>query len=119
MLLPECVGAIFAVAAAYFGVRVLIRYLEWSAERSAELEQFAGRVAHDIRSPLGSVRLLSRIVQTNKDIDSKTRGLLERVGRTMQNVRQLIDDLLVFATAGGHIVPGEWGGNGKQAFVTS
>ena len=108
-LLPEFVGAFFALASAYFGVRVLVRYLAWSAERSAELEQFAGRVAHDIRSPLGSVSLTLDIVKGNKDIDSKTRDLLARVARTMEHVKQLIDDLLVFATAGGHIVPGEWG----------
>jgi signal transduction histidine kinase len=108
-LIPEIVGAFFAVAAAYFGVRVLVRYLAWSEERSAELENFAGRVAHDIRSPLGSVSLTLELVQKNKDIDLKTRDLLGRVGRTMDRVKQLIDDLLVFATAGGNIVPGDWG----------
>jgi hypothetical protein len=52
-IVPELLGALFAVAASYFGVRVLVRYLAWAAERSAELEQFAGRVAHDIRSRRG------------------------------------------------------------------
>jgi signal transduction histidine kinase len=106
---PELLGAFFAIAVAYFGVRVLVRYLEWSAERSEELEHFAGRVAHDIRSPLGSVSLTLEIVQRNKAIDSKTRDLLTRVGRTMEHVKQLIDDLLVFATSGGHMVPGQGG----------
>jgi signal transduction histidine kinase len=106
-LFPEVLGVLFAVAAAYFGVRVVVRYLQWSAERSAELEYFAGRVAHDIRSPLGSVSLTLAIVEKSKDIDSRTRGLLVRVGRTMEHVKQLIDDLLVFASAGGYIVPGE------------
>jgi signal transduction histidine kinase len=108
-LIPEFVGVFFAIAAAYFGVRVLIRYLRWSAERSAELEQFAGRVAHDIRSPLGSVSIALDVMQKSKDTDSKTRDLLARAARTMQHIKQLIDDLLVFATAGGLIVPGEWG----------
>jgi signal transduction histidine kinase len=108
-LMPEFVAAFFAIALAYFGVRVLARYLAWSAERSVELEQFAGRVAHDIRSPLGSVSLTLDIVQRNKDTDSKTRELLGRVARTMEHVKQLIDDLLVFATAGGYMVPGEGG----------
>jgi signal transduction histidine kinase len=108
-LLPELVGSFFAVLAAYFGVRVLVRYLEWSAERSAELEQFAGRVAHDIRSPIGSASLALEIAQKGKDVDTRTRELLARVARTMDRVRQLVDDLLVFATAGGYIVPGEWG----------
>jgi signal transduction histidine kinase len=108
-LIPEFVGAFFAVAAAYFGVRVLVRYLRWSAEQSAELEQFAGRVAHDIRSPLGSLSIALEVMEKRKDTDSKTRDLLARAARTMQHIRQLIDDLLVFATAGGYLVPGEWG----------
>jgi signal transduction histidine kinase len=108
-LLPEVVGAFFAVAAAYFGVRVLARYLAWSAARSAELEQFAGRVAHDIRSPLGSVSLTLELVKKRERFDARTQELLDRVTRTMENVKRLIDDLLVFATAGGHLVPGEGG----------
>jgi signal transduction histidine kinase len=108
-LLPEFVGAFFALALAYFGVRIVARYLSWSAVRSAELEQFAGRVAHDIRSPVGSVSLTLELVQKNKDIDSRTRELLGRVARSMEHIKQLIDDLLVFATAGGYIVPGAGG----------
>jgi signal transduction histidine kinase len=108
-LLPEIVGAFFAIASAYLGVRVLVRYLAWSSERSAELEQFAGRVAHDIRSPLGSVSLTLELMDRNKDVDSKTRELLARVARTLDRVKLLIDELLVFATAGGHLVPGEGG----------
>ena len=109
-LLPELIGAIFAVAAAGFGVRLLTQYLAWARERSGELEQFAGRVAHDIRSPLGSASLALEIAQRGKDFDPKTRDLLGRVSRTMQRIGQLVDGLLVFATSGGYIVPGTTGG---------
>jgi signal transduction histidine kinase len=108
-LLPELMGMLFAVAASYFGVRVLVRYLAWAAERSAELEEFAGRVAHDIRSPLGSVSLAVDLARRSKDIDPKMQDLLARVTATIQRVGKLIDGLLVFASAGGYIVPGEWG----------
>jgi signal transduction histidine kinase len=103
-LWPELVGALFAIAAAYFGVRVLVRYLDWAAERSAELERFAGRVAHDIRSPLGSASLTLALVKQRTDVDPKTQELLARVARAMDHVRQLVDDLLVFATTGGYFV---------------
>jgi signal transduction histidine kinase len=108
-ILPELMGILFAVATSYFGVRVLVRYLAWAAERSAELEQFAGRVAHDIRSPLGSVSLAVEVARRRKDIDPKMQDLLARVTATIQRVGKLIDGLLVFASAGGYIVPGEWG----------
>ena len=108
-LLPELAGSFFALAAACFGVRLLIRYLAWAAERSAELEHFAGRVAHDIRSPLGSASLAIELVQRRPDIDCKTGELLARVNRSMQRVAKLVDGLLVFATSGGYIVPGVLG----------
>jgi signal transduction histidine kinase len=108
-LLPELLGVFFAIAAAYFGVRLLVQYLAWAAERSEELELFAGRVAHDIRSPLGSASLALEVAQRGRDIDSKTRELLARVGRTMQRIAKLVDGLLVFATSGGYIVPGTLG----------
>jgi signal transduction histidine kinase len=107
--LPDVVAAFFAVAAAYFGVRLLSQYLAWAAGRSAELEHFAGRVAHDIRSPLGSVSLTLDHVQRGKDVDSKTRELLARVSRTMERIAKLVDGLLVFASTGGYIVPGMLG----------
>ena len=109
--LPELVGAFFAIAAAYFGVRLLAQYLAWAAARSAELEEFAGRlVAHDIfASPLGSASLALEIVQRGKDVDSKTRELLARASRTMERIAKLVDGLLVFASTGGYIVPGMLG----------
>jgi len=105
-LLPEIVGALFAVVAAWFGVRLLAQYLAWAAERSAELEGFAGRVAHDIRSPLGGAMLALSLAQRGKDVDEKTRELLARVGGAMERIAKLVDGLLVFATSGGYIVPG-------------
>jgi signal transduction histidine kinase len=109
-LLPELIGALFAIAAAYFGVRLLTQYLAWARERSGELEQFAGRVAHDIRSPLGSAALALDIAQRGKAFDPATREMLTRVSRTMQRIGELVDGLLVFATSGGYIVPGTLAG---------
>lgn len=108
-ILPELLGSFFAVAAAYFGVRVLVRYLAWASERSAELEQFAGRVAHDIRSPLGSVSFAVELARRRTDLDPKIQELLTRVTATVRRVGELIDGLLVFASSGGYIVPGASG----------
>jgi signal transduction histidine kinase len=108
-LLPEILGACFAATAAYFGVRLLLQYLRWARERSAELEQFAGRVAHDIRSPLGSASLALEIAQRAESLEPRTRDLLVRASGTMQRIAKLVDGLLVFATSGGYMVPGHVG----------
>jgi signal transduction histidine kinase len=108
-LWPEITGVIFAIIAAYCGIRLLRQYLRWAAERSSELEQFAGRVAHDIRSPLGSASLALELAQQEPGIDPRTRALLARVRGTMERMAKLVDGLLVFASSGGYIIPGMFG----------
>lgn len=99
-LLPDFVSASLACVASFFGVRLVRRYLEVSRERATELEQFVGRVSHDIRGPLGAVSLGLELALRTKELDAETRALLERGTRTLQRVAQLVDGLLVFATSG-------------------
>lgn len=99
-LLPDVVSACLALAAAYFVIRVVRRYWALSEERSADLEHFAGRVAHDIRSPLGSVSLSVELAKRSPGLDPKARASLDRAVRTLQRVGQLVDGLLLFAVAG-------------------
>ncbi len=67
--------------------------------RIADLEHFAGRVAHDIRSPLASVNLAVDLARRRPE-DPKAQTALERASKTLQRVGTLIEGLLVFATAG-------------------
>lgn len=75
-------------------------------QRADELEQFAGRVAHDIRNPIAaavmSLDAVKRVSGGNKKID-------DRVERGVSNLRRaslLLDGLLAFARAGAHPAPG-------------
>jgi signal transduction histidine kinase len=68
--------------------------------RASDLEHFAGRVAHDIRSPLACVSLALDTAKRGS-VDAETaRVALERGTRTIQRIGQLVDGLLVFARAG-------------------
>jgi signal transduction histidine kinase len=63
-------------------------------ERNRELDAFAGRVAHDIRGPLGSIslataRLTPKVPQERKSTDILRRGV--------QRMEALVDDLLTLA----------------------
>jgi signal transduction histidine kinase len=94
------ISALLTVAAAYFVIRVVRRFWGLVGERLVELERFAGRVAHDIRSPLGSVTLALDMARRQPEVTPKTREYLDRGIRTIVRVGQLVDGLLVFAKAG-------------------
>ena len=68
------------------------------ADRIAELDQFAGRVAHDVLSPLGAVSTgLSLIARSS---DEAARGYIDRSQRALLRVQELVQGLLTFARSG-------------------
>lgn len=66
--------------------------------RASELEQFAGRVAHDILSPLGTVALALDVAEKVPP-DQRAR-ILGRGRAAVGRVKRLVDGLLSFARAG-------------------
>jgi len=68
--------------------------------RSDELEQFAGRVAHDILSPLSTVRLAIDRELRSRDDTVRNAEMLVRASRSVGRVQTIIDGLLLFAKAG-------------------
>jgi len=91
-------STILAIVAGAIMILVLHRFAELTEARVSEMEHFAGRVAHDIRSPLAALGLA--IEMTKRDPRASIeKGVLDRAGRTLQQVDQLVDGLLVFARA--------------------
>jgi signal transduction histidine kinase len=75
-------------------------YLRLLTERSAELEAFAGRVAHDLRDPLSSIALQVSAATGPHRPESDLALRFEAIGRQLKQMNQVIDDLLEFARAG-------------------
>jgi signal transduction histidine kinase len=92
--------ACFAALAAVLIARTYANQARLMELRVSDLELFAGRVAHDVRSPLTSVALALEFAKRASAIDERTRTALERGARTIQRVGQLVDGLLLFARAG-------------------
>ncbi len=68
------------------------------AARVNELDCFAGRVAHDVLSPLGTVATgLSLLSQST---DTRGRTYIERSQRALRRVQDLVEALLRFARSG-------------------
>jgi signal transduction histidine kinase len=76
------------------------REAELAAQNEA-LGQFAGRVAHDILSPLSTATLSLDLVRQSCEHDRAAVRALERGSGAIHRVHSLVDGLLAFARAGG------------------
>jgi signal transduction histidine kinase len=80
-------------------VRLLRERNELLSRRADELEQFAGRVAHDIRNPLGGIRFALATIKRNAQ-NEKVLASVARGDRSIERATHLLDGLLGFAQAG-------------------
>jgi signal transduction histidine kinase len=74
--------------------------------RSAELEQFAGRVAHDIRGPLSTARMAGELCLARSADQAAVRELATRIIRSLARADAITTGLLEFARAGARPDPG-------------
>jgi signal transduction histidine kinase len=66
--------------------------------RSGELEDFANRAAHDLKSPLRSIyNMVERITKNNTSSDQKTNTMLGIIEKSTKNLDDLVSGLLEFA----------------------
>lgn len=72
--------------------------------RAEELEQFAGRVAHDVLSPLATVGLALSVAQRNGSPAQQSAA--QRGSASLHRVRGIVDALLEFARSGARPEPG-------------
>jgi signal transduction histidine kinase len=78
---------------------LLERHRMLEAERASELEQFAGRVAHDILSPLSTVGLALELAR-RPGHDSERARFVDRGTKALNRVKRMVNGLLDFARAG-------------------
>jgi len=86
------------ILAAFLAIRLVQRYERSLCERAEDLEQFAGRVAHDLRGPL--VATQTALQQVRRLTSGPAREALHRGQHGLDRLRQLVEDLLEFARAG-------------------
>lgn len=74
--------------------------------RAAELDQFAARVAHDLKNPINTIAIGISLARERAEDPAAVRATLERSGHAIDRTRQIIDGLLAFARAAGQRAPG-------------
>ncbi len=108
------VWALLATAAG-LGAALLVRRHQrtseqvrrFERERAQELEQFAGRVAHDVVSPLGPVSVGVHFLARKLEGDPQAEGAVRVIRESLDRVGAIVDELLRFAQAGAKPVPHE------------
>ena len=70
-----------------------VRSLE---KANADLEAFAGRVAHDLRNPLVPILSGSQVIERS-DVDERVKRAAERIERSARRLSSMIDMLLDFS----------------------
>ena len=94
-------SVLLTILAAFLVTRFMRRYTRLMEQRADELELFAGRVAHDVLSPLGAASLaLSYLSEKGGIQDPRARRMLALGQRGIERTRLIADDLLEFASAG-------------------
>ena len=86
------------VLAGLLAIRIAHRYHRSLHDHADDLEQFAGRVAHDLRGPLAST--CAALHSAARLSSGRTREALDRGQHGLRRLRRLVDDLLEFARAG-------------------
>jgi signal transduction histidine kinase len=105
-------SVLLAAGATVLAFQTLRRHERLEAERNRlararadELEQFASRVAHDIKSPLGAVGLALQVARKGSDRE-RVESVTGRALTSLLRVQQIVDGLLDFAKAGARPEPG-------------
>jgi signal transduction histidine kinase len=110
------VGAIATAVISGLGAWVTVRrYSRFVERRADELEQFAGRIAHDVVSPLAGTKLAIGFSEKRVD-DEDTKTMLRRGSEALTRAQKIVEALLAFARAGAQANPDDRA-NGKQVVL--
>jgi signal transduction histidine kinase len=74
-----------------------VRFLD---EKNAELEAFAGRAAHDLRSPMNPIRGYTDLILEAPGLSENVAGMAQRIRRAVDRMTRVVDDMLALSTAG-------------------
>jgi signal transduction histidine kinase len=104
MLVCRIAGLLGLVAVGWWGFSRVAREEQQAnelgllARRNAELDAFAGRVAHDLRNPLGTILFTTE--QLAHTATPANQPMVDRLRRGSRRISTLIDDLLTLSRSG-------------------
>ena len=100
------VAGLLLIRSQALGHRALVRaHAEFHEARANEFEQFAGRVAHDIKNPLSAAHIAAHLA-LRRAHDGAQKEMIERILRALSRADTITIGLLDFARAGAQPEPG-------------
>jgi light-regulated signal transduction histidine kinase (bacteriophytochrome) len=87
----------FAVNRKAAEIRLLNEKLTYAYD---ELDTFSYTIAHDLRNPLAVIKSYSEILEFNKDLDEKTKIIVNRILRSARKMNSLINEVLNYSQVG-------------------
>jgi signal transduction histidine kinase len=80
--------------------RLVAEHVDHLNQKNAELEAFAGRAAHDLRSPMSPIRGYAELIMEAKGESAEVVAMAQRIRRAVDRMAMVVDDMLALSTAG-------------------
>lgn len=80
--------------------RLILRQLRFLDEKNADLEAFAGRAAHDLRSPMNPIRGFADLILEAPSLPENVARMAGRIRRSVDRMARVVDDMLALSVSG-------------------
>jgi signal transduction histidine kinase len=80
--------------------RLLVERVEFLDEKNRELEAFAGRAAHDLRSPMNPIRGYTDLILECPGLPEDVTGMARRIRRSVERMTGVVDNMLALSVSG-------------------
>jgi signal transduction histidine kinase len=80
--------------------RLVVERVQFLHEQNAELEAFAGRAAHDLRSPMNPMRGYTDLILESPSLPENVAAMAQRIRRAVDRMARVVDDMLALSVSG-------------------
>ena len=80
--------------------RLIIERVQLLDERNNELEAFAARAAHDLRSPMNPIRGYTDLILETHGLPKDVASMAQRIRRAVDRMTRVVDNMLALSVSG-------------------
>ncbi len=80
--------------------RLIVERVQFLREKNSELEAFAGRAAHDLRSPMNPIRGYTDLILESPGLPEDVAGMVLRIRRAVDRMANVVDNMLALSVSG-------------------